>query len=112
MMGEQCQRCGNFYRTVYRIPDDVWRKITDLNRLCPRCCDWLARHAGISLYWEANPDRYPSEATRDAKEQLRDACLFLAGEIDSSPRHGIGCECGACCFLDELAVREAAKGAE
>jgi len=60
---EKCQNCGRSYRTVYRIPDELWRAITGRSDglLCPRCLDDKARTAGYGLYWEATVGKFPTD---------------------------------------------------
>jgi len=69
-MSEFCQNCEGYYDTVFRVPDDVWEKLTDRadgrGLLCPACCDLLARRAGLELYWEAAVGEYPVAAEREA----------------------------------------------
>jgi len=64
-LGEKCQVCERRYLTVYRVPDSVWAKIGPKRPgsgglLCPECADFLARREGITLYWSAKPNRFPS----------------------------------------------------
>ena len=63
-LGEKCMNCGLRYSTIYRVPDDIWERITGRSDgsglLCPRCCDALARDKGIILYWEAAEGEYPT----------------------------------------------------
>jgi hypothetical protein len=71
--GELCQHCGSPYTTVYRVPDSVWLDVIDKapnGLLCVECCDRLARDAGYELYWEADDDRYPTEAPPEGKEEM------------------------------------------
>ena len=69
-MSEVCQNCECCYDTVFRVPDDVWERLTghidDRGLLCPACCDLLARRAGLELYWEATVGEYPVAAEREA----------------------------------------------
>jgi len=61
---EICQLCGREYLIVYRLPDDIWERITGKKNgglLCPICADVLAREAGISLYWETTTNAFPTE---------------------------------------------------
>ena len=64
--GEVCEACGDRYDTVYRIPDDVWAKITpregSAGTLCLPCADRRASCAGISLFFEASVGRWDGEA--------------------------------------------------
>lgn len=62
---EKCQRCGKEYETVYRVPKEIWAKISPKSNgnglLCIKCADEVAREKGIELYWEAKEDRFPCE---------------------------------------------------
>lgn len=62
---ESCDECGAHYETVYNLPDHLWRRISGhddgAGKLCPACCDRLAREAGIELFWEAADGAYPTE---------------------------------------------------
>lgn len=64
--GEECQRCGLAYTVVYRLPDELWEKVTggQYTLLCPTCCDHLAREKGIYLHWEAQAGVYPTDSPR------------------------------------------------
>lgn len=62
--GEHCQDCGVAYATVYRLPDDVWARITPSDNpfaglLCLRCADQRAFDAGLFLYWTAERSEVP-----------------------------------------------------
>lgn len=67
MTGEKCNDCGRRYRTVYRIPDNVWSKVAPDKAglgphaehqfgglLCIDCASDRARSQGIHLYFEAS----------------------------------------------------------
>jgi len=60
---ETCQSCGRQYRTVYRVPDELWRQVTKKTKggglLCPTCFDNAARQQGIELFWSAQEGQYP-----------------------------------------------------
>jgi hypothetical protein len=52
--GEQCAVCGRQYEYVYRVPDDVWAKITPSDNpegglLCIDCASKRAEEMGITL---------------------------------------------------------------
>lgn len=66
-MSELCETCGRHYEIVYRVPNDVWTKITPRKDglgphpehqygglLCPDCAAKAARDEGIELYFEAS----------------------------------------------------------
>jgi hypothetical protein len=61
---ESCDECGAHYDTVYRLPDLLWERISGRDdgggKLCPACCDRIAREKGIELFWEALEDVHPS----------------------------------------------------
>ena len=65
---ETCQSCGRQYHTVYRVPDEVWAVISPKpvegngggGLLCPACCEMRARAAGITLFWEAAVNEFPT----------------------------------------------------
>jgi len=61
--GEVCDICGRRYLTVFQIPDELWLKLMGDpgGNLCLNCCDGLLRRFGISLYWEAAIDRFPTD---------------------------------------------------
>ena len=71
--GEKCQKCGEHYLTVYRVPDEVWKVITPkpyapgAGLLCPLCAESLSRAAGITLYWEASPGEFPCQIERNKR---------------------------------------------
>ena len=58
--GERCQCCGERYLTVYRLPDELWARITPRPEspggglLCPACADERARELGVLLVWSAS----------------------------------------------------------
>ena len=105
-MSEVCQNCEGYYDTVYRMPDDVWEKLTGHadggGLLCPACCDLLARRVGLELYWEAAIGEYPIAAERERCAEKADeiAATFLEGaELLSSPAlirnaHAMGAAAG------------------
>jgi len=61
--GEQCQRCGVRYDTIYRVPPAVWHRILpaagEAGLLCLPCCEELARKAGLVLHWDAAVGQFP-----------------------------------------------------
>ena len=85
--GERCDLCDEDYRTVYRVPDDIWRRVTDPvggSLICPRCFDAGARHEGIELYWEAREGGYPTTALESALAVVAAAKEALEKIADSS----------------------------
>ena len=89
-MSEFCQNCEGYYDTVFRVPDDVWERLTGhtdgAGLLCPACCELLARRVGLELYWEAAVGEYPVAAEREAccavNAKLLEACEALVVRID------------------------------
>ena len=64
--GDICDGCDNAYKSVFRVPDEVWSQIAPKpdslgehiehqygGLLCLNCADNAARKAGITLVWEA-----------------------------------------------------------
>ena len=60
--GELCRNCNHRYLTIWRAPDDLWKKVTSIQDesglLCPKCFDKLARDKGIDLYWNCNKGKF------------------------------------------------------
>ena len=64
--GDICDGCDNAYKSVFRVPDEVWSQIAPKpdslgehiehqygGLLCLNCADYAARKSGITLVWEA-----------------------------------------------------------
>ena len=66
--GERCSACGRPYLTIYRVPDDIWAKVTGRTdgggTWCPTCFEFVATEKGYSLYWEARHGEFPLEAVK------------------------------------------------
>ncbi len=62
--GECCQSCGKIYETVYKLPDDIWARITpsmdkEAGLLCISCADKIAIEKRISLCWGGKENEFP-----------------------------------------------------
>jgi len=82
--GERCNACGRRYLTVYRVPDDLWAKVTGRTdgggTWCPACFEFIAKEKRYSLYWEARHGEFPLEAVKareEAAERLRARVLTV-----------------------------------
>lgn len=55
-MCEHCQMCGKEYEYVYKVSDELWKKITGIKNgsglRCISCLNKEAKGKGISLRWE------------------------------------------------------------
>lgn len=84
--GERCDNCDNVYSTIYRLPDELWRKATGRNDggglLCPVCIDNLLR----GLYWEADEGRFPTEGR--APNPLLPLMQELRNTVEARVRYG------------------------
>lgn len=51
--GEICQNCNRTYKTIYRVPDEIWEEVTGQKEglLCISCFDQLASVKGFKLLW-------------------------------------------------------------
>ena len=76
-----CVRCGEDFLEIFRVPDDVWDRVsghTDGSGiLCWECCEGVARDHGIRLHWSAHtegwPDgSYPMTPTREPTQEKRE----------------------------------------
>ena len=63
MTSEKCDICGKHYETVYRVPDEVWEKISHKENgagmLCIEHADYFARELGIELFFSAGIGEFP-----------------------------------------------------
>lgn len=57
--GERCQNCGSIYKTVYHVPNELWKNVTGQKDglLCLPCFDALAAVNGYALHWTVNKDK-------------------------------------------------------
>jgi hypothetical protein len=62
--GEKCQSCNKFYEIIYRIPNNLWKKISGKKDgsglLCIECLDKIARKKGMYLYWVGTIKKFPT----------------------------------------------------
>lgn len=87
--GERCNACGRLYLTVYRVPDDLWAKVTGRTdgggTWCPTCFGFIASEKGYSLYWEATDADFPTalehRSHADAMKGLEDKVEKLERRI-------------------------------
>mgnify|MGYP001572130799 CR=1 FL=1 len=61
---EHCQLCKKEYETIYKLPCDIWYKITpniykEGGLLCLECADKKAREIGFIPFWYAGHLKYP-----------------------------------------------------
>ena len=66
--GEVCQLCGKPYSAIYSVPDSVWNQIKPSGKpeggglLCPACAMRRCEQLGISLWWEAEENDFPTSS--------------------------------------------------
>jgi hypothetical protein len=96
--GDQCDCCGRNYRTVYRVPNDLWAQIAPRpdtlgphpehqggGLLCSECATDAATRYGVNLTFEASEGWSApvsvEEAARDVVEVMEQADGMQAHEI-------------------------------
>ena len=92
---ERCNACGRPYLTIYRVPDDIWAKVTGRTdgggTWCPTCFEFVATEKGYSLYWEARHGEFPLEAVKAREETVaKDAARYriLRGTGETQSAYG------------------------
>ena len=102
--GDICDGCDNAYKSVFRVPDEVWSQIAPKpdslgehiehqygGLLCLNCADNAARKSGITLVWDARlnwGDTTEDGAGRVFSRAVGSVCETLCKQIAEIPETG------------------------